>query len=172
MNLYLMRHAIAVDADDNSQDRLRPLTAKGRLKLIRIAQNLKNLDITFDLILTSPALRALQTAETVAGVLGLHSKKVIQTENLAPPGSTVHLLAEIIARESLDNLLIVGHEPYLSQLIGMLLAGDASLSIRLKKAGLCKLSFEQLVYGRCATLEWLLTPAQLLAMGTHIELDR
>jgi len=68
---------------------------------------------------------------------------------------------EINAREPLENLLLVGHEPFLSQLIGMLVAGDASIQVTLRKGGLCKLSIEQLNYGRCARLEWLLTPAQL-----------
>ena len=164
MNLYLMRHAIATDADENTEEHQRPLTEKGRKKLSKIARNLEKLDLKFDLILTSPALRAHQTADIVADALDIKQKNVLETENLSPLGFADKLVEEINAHEELENLLIVGHEPSLSQLIGMLLAGDASLSIDMKKAGLCKLSMEQLVYGRCATLEWLLTPAQLTAI--------
>jgi len=57
--------------------------------------------------------------------------------------------------------LLVGHEPYLSELISVLIAGDAGAGIMLKKGGLCRLSATSLRFSRCATLEWLLTPAQL-----------
>jgi phosphohistidine phosphatase len=164
MNLYLMRHAIAAEADENTEDHQRPLTEKGRKKLRKIARNIEKLDLKFDLILTSPAMRARQTADIVADALNIKQKNVIETENLSPLGFADKLVEEINAHEALENLLVVGHEPFLSQFIGMLLAGDASLNIDMKKAGLCKLSMEQLVYGRCATLEWLLTPAQMTAI--------
>ena len=164
MNLYLMRHAIAVDADENTEDQQRALTEKGRKKLERIARNFEKLDLEFDLILTSPYLRARQTADVVADTLAIKARNVLETENLTPLGFADKLVEEITARGTLENLLIVGHEPFLSQLIGMLVAGDASLSIEMKKAGLCKLSIERLSYGRCARLEWLLTPAQLVAI--------
>jgi phosphohistidine phosphatase len=164
MNLYLMRHAIAAEADENSDDSQRPLTKIGRKKLGKIARNLEKLDLSFDLILTSPYLRARQTADVVADALDLKPKQVVESENLVPLGFADKFVEELNAREPLENLLVVGHEPFLSQLIGRLVTGDASLNINMKKAGLCKLSVEQLTDGRCATLEWLLTPAQLIAI--------
>ena len=164
MNLYLMRHAIAAEPDENTEDSLRPLTEKGRKKLGKIAHNLEKLELEFDNIITSPYLRARQTADIVAHVLNIKQKHVFESENLTPLGFADKLIEEINAREAVENLLIVGHEPFLSQLIGILMAGDASLGIDMKKAGLCKLSVEQLAYGRCATLEWLLTPEQLTAI--------
>jgi phosphohistidine phosphatase len=164
MNLYLMRHAIAADADENTDDYQRPLTEKGRKKLKKIACNLEKLDLELDLIFTSPVLRALQTAELVADTLGIKPNRVNESENLAPLGFADKLVEEINAHEDPENILIVGHEPFLSQLISVLLTGDASISIEVKKAGLCKLSVDQLIYGRCATLEWLMTPAHLTAI--------
>ena len=164
MNLYLMRHAIAAELEENTEDNQRPLTEIGRKKLGKIARNLEKLDLKFDVILTSPYLRACQTADVVADALDIKSKNVVETENLTPLGFAEKLVEEINAREPVENMLIVGHEPFLSQLIGTLVAGDVSLSIDMKKAGLCKLSIEQLTYGRCATFEWLLTPAQLTAI--------
>jgi phosphohistidine phosphatase len=161
MNLYLMRHAIAAEADENTDDSQRPLTEKGRKKLVKIARNLEKLDIEIDIILTSPHLRTHQTAEVVANALDFKKKSLKDTDNLTPLGFADKLVEEINNLGSLENLLIVGHEPFLSQLIGMLVAGDSSLSIDMKKAGLCKLSIAQLTHGRCATLEWLVTPAQL-----------
>ena len=164
MNLYLMRHAIAAEPDENTEDSQRPLTDKGRKKLGKIARNLEKLGLEFQYILTSPYLRARQTADVVAHVLDIKQKRVLESENLTPLGFGDKLVNEILAREPVENVLIVGHEPFLSQMIGMLVAGDASLSIDMRKAGLCKLSVEQLAYGRCATLEWLLTPEQLTAI--------
>jgi phosphohistidine phosphatase len=163
MNLYLMRHAIAAEAAENMEDSQRPLTDKGRKKLGKIAHSLGKLNLTFDLILTSPYLRARQTAEVVADELNIKEKLVVTSVNLAPPGLADQLVEEINTHEAVENLLIVGHAPCLSQLAGLLVAGDASLNINFKKGGLCKLSVGQLTYGRCATLEWLLTPAQLRA---------
>ena len=164
MNLYLMRHAIAAEADENTEDHQRPLTEKGRKKLGKIARNLEKIDLEFDIIMTSPYLRARQTADIVADAFGIKPKRVFESELLTPLGFTDKLVDEINAREPVENLLIVGHEPFLNQLIGMLVAGDANINISMKKAGLCKLSVTELKYERCATLEWLLTPDQLAAM--------
>jgi phosphohistidine phosphatase len=161
MNLYLMCHAVVAEPDENIEESQRPLTEKGRKKLGKIARNLEKLELEFDLILTSPHLCARKTADVVADALDIKKKHVIESENLTPLGAADKLVEEINAREAVENLLLVGHEPFLSQLIGMLIAGDAGISVTLKKAGVCKLSMEQLSYGRCATLEWLLTPAQL-----------
>jgi len=164
MNLYLMCHATPTELDENVDDNQRPLTEKGRKKLSQIARSLEKLDLEFDVIITSPYLYARQTANIVADALDIKKKCVLDSDNLTPPGSGEKLIEEINAREAVDNLLIVGHVPFLSQFIGMLLAGDTSLSIDIKKAGLCKLSIEQLTYGRCATLGWLLSPSQLTAI--------
>jgi phosphohistidine phosphatase len=161
VNLYLMRHATTAEPEENFEDNQRPLTEKGRKKLGKIARNLEKLDLEFDAILTSPHLCARQTAEVVVDALDIKKKVVSVSENLAPLGFADKLVDEINTRDPVENLLIVGHEPFLSQLIGMLVAGDASLSFDLKKGGLCKLSIAHLSYGRCATLGWLLTPSQL-----------
>jgi phosphohistidine phosphatase len=161
MILYLMRHAIAADADENTGDSQRPLTDKGRKKLGKIARNFEKLELGFDLILTSPYLRAKQTAEVVADTLNIKPHLVIESENLTPYGFADKLVDEINSHKDVNAVLVVSHEPFLSQLIGLLVAGDASLDIDMKKAGLCKLSIGTLKHGRCAVLEWLLTPAQL-----------
>ena len=62
-------------------------------------------------------------------------------------------------------MLLVGHEPYLSGLISLLVSGEATCAVVMKKGGLCKLSIESLKPGRCAALEWLLTPKQMGLMG-------
>ena len=61
--------------------------------------------------------------------------------------------------------MLVGHEPYLSELCSLLLSGEAGLRLSFRKAGLCKLLIETLKPGRCASLDWLLTPKQMARMS-------
>jgi phosphohistidine phosphatase len=111
--------------------------------------------------LSSPFVRARQTAEIVARVFKM-KKKLRLTSNLAVGGDPEELIGEFKSDyDSLESILLVGHEPYLGHFISLLLTGDSSLSLEMKKAGLCKLNIDTLGYGRCATLEWLLTPGQL-----------
>jgi phosphohistidine phosphatase SixA len=64
-----------------------------------------------------------------------------------------------------ENILLAGHEPYLSRLISLLVTGDTQLQMDFKKGGLCKLEVEKLRFGSCATLAWLLTPKQMKLMS-------
>ena len=169
MILYIIRHAIAAQAGTNGpaeDDSQRPLTDKGRKKMGQIAQGLKELETEIDLVLSSPYLRAKQTARILAKKFELSKDKLILTENLAPTGYADHLVNEINDNYAeVASIALVGHEPSLSGLASMLLSGDPALSITLKKGGICKLSVETLQYGRCATLDWLLSPAQLVEIG-------
>jgi phosphohistidine phosphatase len=168
MNLYIVRHAIAEKPgtpgyEDDSQ---RPLTNQGRKKMRKIAKGLMELEKPIDLILTSPYLRATQTAEILAKTLDLGKEKVVQTDELSPTGYADRLIQEINEKHSdVENIALVGHEPYLSGLVSMLIAGDPDISLNLKKGGICCLSIDSLVYGRCANLNWLLSPAQLIEIG-------
>jgi len=163
MDLYILRHAIAVNREDPScpRDSERPLTAKGAAKLRKVVRGMKALGLSFDLILTSPYVRARQTAELVADDLGA-ATKVERTPHLAPDGDPRALMDLIGSRpDEGGRILVVGHEPYLGQLISVLVSGDERTAITMKKAGLCRLAIQAPRYGRCASLEWLLTPAQL-----------
>lgn len=167
MNLYILRHGLAVDAGAAGfeKDAERPLTPKGERKLWRIAQALEEMEISFDWILSSPYVRARRTAEIVAEAQ--HSRRKVElTDHLTPGGSVKKLIELINRREPAPaNVLLVGHEPYLSGLISLLLSGGSQVAVVMKKAGLCKLCIEELEAGHCATLEWLLTPKQLCLIG-------
>ncbi len=169
MNLYLIRHAIAATVPPEGpegDDSQRPLTTKGRNKMYRIARGLKELGASIDLILTSPYLRTTQTARVLAKTFELGKGKIIPSAALAPAGQVGDLVNDINEKcQGVADIALVGHEPYLSRLTALLLSGDPSLSITLKKGGVCCLSIETLQSGRCATLEWLLTPAQLVGIG-------
>jgi phosphohistidine phosphatase len=163
MKLYLMRHGISHASDDLGveADRQRPLTAEGRKKIILIAQALENLDIKPDLILSSPYLRAEQTATILAKEFD-HDKRLTFSDLLLPTGKADAIISEIVKSYLVDELLIVGHEPCLSLLIGALAAVNADIAIRMKKGGVCCLSAQDLGLERRATIEWLVTPKILL----------
>ena len=159
MEIYILRHGIAVERGSRAyaNDGDRPLTKEGEEKMTQIANSLLAMGLQFDLILSSPLVRARQTSEIVAEELG---EEVTFTDFLAPGANALELVTEINS-EKPRCVLLVGHEPDLSQLISILLTGESGASIELKKGGLCKLTAEKLTFGQCATLNWLLTPKQL-----------
>ena len=163
MNLFILRHGIAVErgTPGYERDADRPLTPKGERRLGQIADAMEAMGLTFDVILSSSYVRARQTAEIVADALGL-KKKLEFSEALTPGGDARALIAALNKLDPRpENVLLVGHEPYLSELISTLTSGDAHVVIDFKKGGLCKLEVETLRPGRCATLAWLLTPRQM-----------
>ena len=167
MNLFLLRHGIAAERDTPSYERDadRPLTPKGERRLEQIADAMEAMGLTFDLIISSPYLRARQTAEIVAAALGL-KKKLEFSEALTPDGDPQALVAALNKMTPQpEKVLLVGHEPFLSELISTLTSGDAHIAMDFKKGGLCKLEIETLRPGRCATLAWLLTPRQMALMA-------
>jgi phosphohistidine phosphatase len=166
MKIYLLRHAIAAERDPDAypDDRQRPLTALGQEKMIKTAGALRKLGLRLDLILSSPLVRTRQTAEIVRSHLRMKKDRLILTEALAPAGDPGKLVAEIQEKYMVGRLMLVGHEPDLSNLISLLLSGDTSLSITMKKAGICCLSVEDLVAGKCAVLDWLINPGQRTAL--------
>jgi len=161
MNLYFLRHAKAYPRRKKfTPDSKRPLTPDGEKQMQEVAGGMKELGLEFDLILTSPYVRALRTAEIAAEVF--KSKKLKITENLISEADPKKIINEINAKYfPIKNIALVGHEPFLSQLMSVLLTGGSDLKINFKKAGLGKLSMEDLRFGKCACLEWLLTPRQL-----------
>ncbi len=165
MNLYILRHGIAVDhgAAGYENDDERPLTGKGERKLWAIAEAMKALEISFDLILSSPLVRARQTAEIVADALKCRKRMEI-TDTLAPQESAKPLIEYLRDQGAVDDVVLVGHEPFLSRLIASLISGNSDTSVLLKKGGFCKLSTDDLKHGKCAILEWLLTPKQMELM--------
>jgi len=165
MNLYIVRHAIAVARgtegyDDDSQ---RPLTDAGRRKMKKIAKGLYGLGAEFDTILSSPYVRARDTAKILAKELNAKDK-VAFSDNLIPPGNFEKLVQEIHEKYDVPNLALVGHEPMLSSLISRLTTGNTDMRLNLKKGGVAYLSTDNLYKEGRATLEWLLTPGLMVEL--------
>jgi phosphohistidine phosphatase len=166
MNLYIVRHAIAVQRgtpgyDDDSQ---RPLTDKGRGKMNKIAKGLRQLGIELDVILTSPYVRARDTAKVLATEFNLQDQ-IRFTDNLIPPGDFKELIDEVQEKYDVESLALVGHEPMLGQLISWLTTGNRNMQINFKKGGVCYLTADNLYQDHRATLEWLLTPAIMVELS-------
>ena len=159
MKIYLIRHSNAVDpgTPGYEEDSLRPLTEKGRDKMDKIASALKGLDVKPDLIVSSPYARARQTAEILAKTLK-YKKELAFSETLVPMGNADEIIGEINEKYTVDELVLVGHEPCFSGLVSALTAGNPDLSINIRKGGVCCLSADDLRTERKAVLEWLLPP--------------
>jgi len=166
MNIYILRHGLAAErgSPEYANDADRPLTSEGARKMWKIADGMKALDLKFDLILSSPYVRARQTAEIVAQAFNIRETLKF-SETLQPDGDQSAMIELLNRTEEVENPLLAGHEPYLSALISMLISGKSDSSVVMKKAGLCKLSAESLKYGRCASLRWLLTPKQMALLA-------
>jgi phosphohistidine phosphatase len=164
MDIYFLRHALAVERAPSGKDADRSLTSKGQRKTWDSAEAMEKLGLKFEAILSSPYLRARQTAEIVAEAF--NAQKLLRiTETLAPGGTLKLFVGYVNTLEPLpEKLLAVGHEPDLSQFISVLVSGSDKVQLTLKKGGLCKLSALTLRNERCATLEWLLTPKLMGAM--------
>jgi phosphohistidine phosphatase len=166
MNLYIVRHAIAVERgtsgyEDDSQ---RPLTDAGRKKMKKIAKGLSELGVELDAIVTSPYVRARDTAILLAKEFEMKDK-VALSDSLIPPGNFENLVNEIREKHDVTNLALVGHEPMLSSLISWLTTGNTAMKIVLKKGGVAYLSTDNLFEEGRATLQWLLTPALMVELS-------
>lgn len=167
MNLYFMRHGIAVDRADSgakSSDRERTLTPKGIKRIQKAAKGLIALSLSFDRILTSPLARARQTAKLVARALGLEDC-LEEIPQLSPDQSVQDLVSGLVAYSGEKKILLVGHEPLLSSAISFLLSGTAGAAIRMKKGGLCCLELDGVPPKERAVLQWALAPKQLRQMA-------
>lgn len=131
MQLFVIRHATADVAQPDQDDASRELTDDGIRKLRQMVKGLRKLNISFDRVLTSPKLRALQTAERLEPI---SDSPPIVTDLLAQKPHA-ELLAMIAERN--EDTAIVGHEPWLGELVAWLAFGDTrhGEAIQLKKAG-------------------------------------
>jgi phosphohistidine phosphatase len=159
MELYFLRHGIAADVGpEGSGDAGRPLTIEGIKKMKEAARGLRRLGVRPDVLLSSPLVRARQTAEIVRHVLGLDSRLV---DALAPGCDIVRLRDLLGEYRSADRIMVVGHEPDFSDLIGALTGGSR---VQLKKGGLARVDLEMVDEG-AGTLVWLLPSLALRKAG-------
>jgi phosphohistidine phosphatase len=158
VKLLLIRHADAGERDPERwpDDTQRPLTGKGEKRHAKVARRLARKGCRPSLLLTSPWRRAWQTAEITAEEL--NSPAPIATDTLASPPSLGRIASAIGARKEDAVVLLVGHEPWMSELAARLLTGQPNgMNIDFPKSGVLGLSLEQVKPG-AATLEFFLRP--------------
>jgi phosphohistidine phosphatase len=162
MELYFFRHGIAVDRDDPSvaDDRDRPLTREGIRKTYSACEGLSRMELKFDRILTSPWLRALQTARILGEVLGL-SDAIEEMAELAGDRSVVDLITGLSRYKTAERVVLVGHQPLLGASIAYLLTGKTTMQVDLKKSGACAIEVKRISPTSGGTLQWMLTARQL-----------
>jgi phosphohistidine phosphatase len=156
MKIYVLRHGAAEDGRPGSSDPERSLTDDGREALRGVLLRARNAEVSPSLILASPYVRAVQTAEMAAEILGSH-QKVTVTKTLTPDGSPAEVWDEIRARRNEQQILLAGHEPLLSQVVAYLL-GAPALLVDMKKAALVCVEMGAFGQEPRGVLEWMLTP--------------
>lgn len=134
--IYLIRHGIATERTDLENDAARPLTDIGCQKTLKVAQRLRQLGVQFDLILTSPFVRARQTAKILQQAD--LSTKILEFPPLAPAGNLqdwVNWWSNSRYNKSESRLALVGHQPDLGNWTEMLVWGTSQGKLAIKKAG-------------------------------------
>ncbi len=165
MELYLLRHAVAVERGTRGiADEQRALTPEGAAKMRVAAQGMKNLGVEFDALLTSPLVRARQTADIVASVY--NAKNTLKELPALRPGVPVEKLWPALKPYAhCRRLMLVGHEPDMSQLASTLLTGRTTgMHLTFKMGGLCLIEIDAIPPKSRGTLLWLVTSKQLRLM--------
>jgi phosphohistidine phosphatase len=165
VEVILVRHAIAFERNRARwrDDRERPLTPKGKEKFRRIAKGLPKWLARPACLLTSPLVRARQTAEILTTVA--RWPRAIDRIELAPGVEPAELIAMLRAQRA-RRIALVGHEPALSTLLSVMIAGGrTSLAADLKKGGIVRVVFERTIRPGGGTLIALLPPRVLRRIG-------
>lgn len=168
MRLYLIRHATAVPSGTPGflEDTSRPLTDEGRAEARRVAQALRRMKIKLDLIITSPYLRAAQTAEVLARGLD-YTKVVRHVETLRAEADPRETSQSLRPFESYERVAFVGHEPHLSAWLAELVSKQGMQCI-MKKGGVACVEIARVPPPiGSGTLRWLLTPKHLGLMAAE-----
>ncbi|MBN1342175.1 MAG: phosphohistidine phosphatase SixA [Phycisphaerae bacterium] len=162
MQLYFIRHAIAVDASPRvtTPDGERALTEDGAKKMRRQARALEQMGVTFDLALTSPLLRAVQTAEIVCEVLGC-ADRMERCEVLAPGCELDEIVEVLRGHQSLESVALVGHNPDFEEIAPAIIGCTAEGGMVFRKGGMCRIDVLQFTPHLCGELIWHLTPKLL-----------
>jgi len=161
-SLYIMRHGIAVDrgAVRFTDDAARPLTPEGKEKMQEIGEGLKRAKFELDWIVSSPLVRAVETAKIVAESLSANPPMDL-SDAMRPGGSPEALMAFLAKHPDRTEVLVVGHEPDLSELAARLIGAGSHASLAFKKGGCCMISFDEFPPKGPGRLEWWLTPRLL-----------
>lgn len=157
--IYLVRHGVAEDFSETGRDFDRRLTQDGREKMGRAARGLASLGVEIDLLVSSPLVRAVQTADEIATTYSSPARQV--WEELACGVDEVALTARLEEVEA-ANVMLVGHEPDIGEMLAYWLTGRTSgFYTRVRKGSVSCLLAGSLPPRGGGTLEWMMTAKQL-----------
>jgi phosphohistidine phosphatase len=162
MNLFILRHASAGTRRANPLlDTKRPLDKEGKHHCLQLAHVLNALNVQFDLIVSSPLKRCLQTASLIGTETG-YEAQILHSNALAPSATLKDFQSLLRECSRVENLLVVGHNPNLTGFLGALLVPGTSgpASVRLRKGSLARLSLSR----GPATLQGLIDPRTVRAL--------
>ncbi len=152
MKLVVVRHAEAVERSADVREEQRYLTPEGRAFFRKTAETMKNKGIEPDMILTSPLIRAVQTADILAETIS-YSGRLMVTDDLSP-GFGIEDLRQILESwKEAKEIVIVGHEPDLGDVVASLLSLPAGFAF--KKGSAVKLKVDTEDTGKPAAFKWL-----------------
>jgi len=165
MELYIVRHGIAIDREDPKcpADPERYLTEEGIAKTKLVAKGVAALGATADAFFSSPYVRAMQTAEIFADALYFSRQKIEKTEALLPGCDPLQLFRELAREKQASSVFCFGHAPQLDEAVAYAL-GSKRLLTALKKAGVAMIELKR-VSPPSGVLIWLATPKLLKRAG-------
>jgi phosphohistidine phosphatase len=159
MDLLVLRHGDAGRSSRLPGDSKRSLTNEGKQEVTDLSYGIQSLEIKFDHIFSSPLLRAKQTAEIVVKSIK-YKGKIEEIDSLKPEGNRLEFYSVLSKLKQDSVVLVVGHEPYLSEMISEGIS-QSGCRINLKKAGLARMRILSTLPKIKGELRWLLTPKLL-----------
>lgn len=164
--LYIMRHGPASPpgGTGTTDDAKRPLTPEGKKKTQENARGLLELGLELDWIVTSPLVRAVETAGIVSDMLDSKIPMDI-SDALRPGGSPEALFAFLARHPHRKRVMVVGHEPDLGQLAARLIGAGRNAHLPFKKGGCCRIDFVEFPPRSPGQLAWWLTPRVMRKLG-------
>jgi phosphohistidine phosphatase len=159
LELYLIRHGVAAErGEEFPDDSKRPLTSDGIARLRKEAKALDELGVQFDQLLTSPLVRARQTADVFAETM--KSKPPIAIiDALTPAGSPAAVIQDLGKYMRKASIALVGHEPNMGELAAYLIG--AKVPLPFKKGAICRIDFSVFPPKGKGALCWFVTPRML-----------
>ena len=154
--LYLVRHGLAEDRGAKwPDDGKRPLSADGMSRMKKSARGLDRVDVKFDVILSSPLVRARQTAEILSAEMEGHPA-IVNVDSLAPGATFASLMTDLEKHARRTRIALVGHEPAIGELAARLLGSRHP--IEFKKGAVARIDIDQIPPNGPGDLRWMLPP--------------
>ena len=165
MKLLLVRHAAAVERGSEICDEVRYLTPEGRVLFRKTSRTMLKNSVEPALILTSPLLRAVQTADILAEALSFSGPLVVREE--LRPGFDMQGMKKLLEDyRTVDELLLVGHEPDLSSIITLLVSHPGGFNF--KKGAAVKLKIDPADLSAPAEFKWLALGKKLITSREEV----